>query len=166
MASFAVIGAIAGTVATLLFVGSALPMLVRAHRTRDLSSYSPANLIIANVGNLAQTLYVVTLPPGPVWAMHAFNLVVSGLMLGWWLRHHWLPGRDDPRRWGDATTRHPSPGRSAGTVRSAAAAVSTTHHATITNPSMPDASAHHEEEHSDDDPDHWGDRLGGPLARL
>ncbi|MFT3834938.1 MAG: hypothetical protein QM711_16740 [Micropruina sp.] len=98
MVPFTVIGAIAGTVATLLFVGSALPMLVRAHRTRDLSSYSPANLIIANAGNLAQTLYVVTLPPGPVWAMHTFNLIVSALMLLWWLRHHWLPGRRRPRQ--------------------------------------------------------------------
>lgn len=93
MVSFTVIGAIAGTVATLLFVGSALPMLIRARRTRDLSSYSPANLIIANVGNLAQTIYVITLPVGPVWLMHAFNVVVSGLMLLWWLRHHWLPRR-------------------------------------------------------------------------
>lgn len=100
MVSFTVIGAIAGTVATLLFVGSALPMLIRARRTRDLSSYSPANLIIANVGNLAQTIYVVTLPPGHVWLMHGFNVVVSGLMLLWWLRHHWLPTRRGtlPRR--------------------------------------------------------------------
>lgn len=93
MVPFTVIGAIAGTVATLLFVGSALPMLVRAGRTRDLSSYSPANLIIANVGNLAQTVYVITLPPGPLWLMHGFNVVVSALMLLWWLRHHWLPTR-------------------------------------------------------------------------
>ena len=93
MVSLTVVGAIAGTVATLLFVCSALPMLIRARRTRDLSSYSPANLIIANVGNLAQTIYVITLPVGPVWLMHAFNVVVSGLMLLWWLRHHWLPRR-------------------------------------------------------------------------
>lgn len=93
MVTFTVIGAIAGTLATLLFVGSALPMLVRAGRTRDLSSYSPANLIIANVGNLAQTIYVITIPPGPIWLMHGFNVVVSALMLLWWLRHHWLPNR-------------------------------------------------------------------------
>lgn len=93
MMQFSFIGAIAGTVATALFVGSALPMLVRAGRTRDLSSYSPANLIIANVGNLAQTLYVVTLPIGPLWLMHGFNAAVSALMLQWWVRHHWLPDR-------------------------------------------------------------------------
>ena len=92
MVPFTVIGAIAGTVATLMFVGSALPMLIRAHRTRDLSSYSPANLIIANIGNLAQTLYVLTVPPGPLWALHGFNVIASGLMLQWWLRHHG-PGR-------------------------------------------------------------------------
>lgn len=85
--AFALIGAAFGVVATLLFVASAIPMLVRAFRTRDLSSYSPANLIIANVGNLAQTIYVATLPIGPVWLMHLFNLVVSALMLLWWLRH-------------------------------------------------------------------------------
>ena len=93
MVSLTVVGVIAGTVATLLFVCSALPMLIRARRTRDLSSYSPANLIIANVGNLAQTVYVISLPPGPIWLMHTFNIVVSGLMLLWWLRHHWLPNR-------------------------------------------------------------------------
>ncbi|GAA0344432.1 PQ-loop repeat-containing protein [Micropruina glycogenica] len=98
MVPFTVIGAIAGTLATLLFVASALPMLIRAHRTRDLSSYSPANLIIANVGNLAQTIYVITLPLGPVWLMHAFNLVVSALMLLWWLRHHGCPERRDALR--------------------------------------------------------------------
>jgi len=92
MVPFTVIGAIAGTVATLMFVGSALPMLIRAHRTRDLSSYSPANLIIANIGNLAQTLYVLAVPPGPLWALHGFNVIASGLMLLWWLRHHG-PGR-------------------------------------------------------------------------
>lgn len=85
--------AAAGTVATLLFVLSALPMLVRAARTRDLSSYSPANLVIANVGNLIQTFYVISLPAGPIWGMHLFNVIVSALMLTWWLRHHWLPAR-------------------------------------------------------------------------
>lgn len=83
----------AGAVAILLFVLSALPMLVRAARTRDLSSYSPANLIIANIGNLLQTGYVMSLPLGPIWGMHAFNVIVSALMLVWWLRHHWLPAR-------------------------------------------------------------------------
>ena len=85
--------AVAGAAATLLFVLSALPMLVRAARTRDLASYSPANLIIANVGNLLQTGYVLSLPLGPIYAMHAFNVIVSALMLSWWLRHHWLPAR-------------------------------------------------------------------------
>jgi uncharacterized protein with PQ loop repeat len=96
MVPFTVIGAIAGTVATLMFVGSALPMLIRAHRTRDLSSYSPANLIIANIGNLAQTLYVLTVPPGPLWALHGFNVIASALMLLWWLRHHGPRRRSRP----------------------------------------------------------------------
>ena len=81
------IAAVAGVVATALFVISALPMLLKAARTKDLSSYSGANLVVANVGNAAQMLYVITLPPGPVWALHAFNTAASGLMLAWWIRH-------------------------------------------------------------------------------
>ena len=42
---------LAGTVSTALFVTSYLPMLVKAFRTRDLSSYSRGNLVLANVGN-------------------------------------------------------------------------------------------------------------------
>lgn len=63
----------AGAVATALFVLSTLPMLTKAARTKDLSSYSGGNLIIANAGNAFQVLYVLTLPPGPVWALHALT---------------------------------------------------------------------------------------------
>lgn len=37
----------AGVVATALFVTSALPMLVKAARTKNLASYSGGNLLIA-----------------------------------------------------------------------------------------------------------------------
>ena len=29
----------------------------------------------------------MSLPPGPIWALHAFYVVSSGLMLGWYLRY-------------------------------------------------------------------------------
>ncbi len=77
----------AGVVATALFVLSTLPMLIKAASTKDLSSYSGSNLVIANTGNAAQALYVITLPPGPVWALHTFNTAASALMLVWWIRH-------------------------------------------------------------------------------
>ena len=79
---------LAGTVSTLLFASSALPMVVRAIRTRDLKSYSPAKLVLANVGNAVHCIYVVHLPPGPILALHGFYVVTSALMLLWWLRYH------------------------------------------------------------------------------
>jgi cation transport ATPase len=78
---------LAGSLATTIFVGSYLPMLVRAIRTRDLSSYSRSSLVMANVGNLVQTAYVVTLPVGPIWGLHAFYLVATVVMLLLHVRH-------------------------------------------------------------------------------
>lgn len=80
-------GVLAGMVSTALFIVSYLPMLVKAARTRDLASYSPGNLVLANVGNVIHSVYVYSLPPGPIWALHAFYVVSSALMLFWWLRH-------------------------------------------------------------------------------
>jgi hypothetical protein len=77
---------LAGVLATALFTVSALPMLLKARRTRDLGSYSIGNIGLANVGNLVQTIYVLSLPPGPIWALHAFQLSTSALMLAWYLR--------------------------------------------------------------------------------
>ena len=42
---------VAGALSTVLFAASVLPMLIKAARTRDLSSYSRGNLVLANVGN-------------------------------------------------------------------------------------------------------------------
>lgn len=78
---------VAGSASTTIFVVSYLPMLVRAVRTRDLRSYSRSSLVIANVGNVVQTCYVVSLPPGPLWFLHGFYLVASAFMLGLHLRH-------------------------------------------------------------------------------
>ena len=77
---------LAGTVSTLIFASSVLPMLVKAVRTRDLSSYSLGNIVLSNVGNVIHSVYVFSLPPGPIWAMHSFYLVATGLMLFWYLR--------------------------------------------------------------------------------
>jgi uncharacterized protein with PQ loop repeat len=78
---------IAGTVSSAIFAMSTLPMLLKAFSTKDLTSYSLTNIILSNVGNLIYTVYVYSLPVGPVWALHTFNLVTTGLMLFWYLRY-------------------------------------------------------------------------------
>ena len=77
----------AGTVATVVFAASALPMLGKAVRTKDLASYSRSNLVLANAGNLVYSLYVFHLPPGPIWLLHTFYAATSALMLFWSLRY-------------------------------------------------------------------------------
>jgi hypothetical protein len=78
---------VAGSLATVIFVASALPMLAKARRTRDLASYSLGNIALANVGNAVQSVYVLSLPPGPIWALHAFYLSTTALMLAWFMRY-------------------------------------------------------------------------------
>lgn len=82
---------VAGTVSTMIFVASYLPMLVKAARTHDLNSYSVANLVVANVGNVVHTIYVASLPVGPIWVLHGFYLGSTALMLCWWLRYREKP---------------------------------------------------------------------------
>lgn len=93
---------LAGTVSTAVFVGSVLPMLHKARRTRELSSYSFGNIALANLGNAVHSVYVFHLPLGPIWVLHAFYVVSSGLMLYWYVRSRTAPagsalGRDDVR---------------------------------------------------------------------
>lgn len=78
---------LAGIASTVIFASSVLPMLVKAHRTRDLASYSLGNIVLANVGNTVHSVYVFSLPPGPIWALHGFYLASSGLMLVWLVRY-------------------------------------------------------------------------------
>ncbi len=66
---------IAGSISTALFVASALPMLYRAAHTRDLGSYSIGNLPLANVGNGFYAIYVLSMPVGPIWALHSFYML-------------------------------------------------------------------------------------------
>ena len=86
---------IAGIVSTVIFAASALPMLIKAARTRDLGSYSRGNIVLANVGNAVYSIYVAQLPAGPIWALHTFYVVSSGLMLLWHLRYAKPPRRLD-----------------------------------------------------------------------
>lgn len=81
------IAVLAGSVSTALFVVSALPMLYKAARTRDLGSYSLGNLLLANVGNGFYAIYVFSMPVGPIWALHSFYMLSSALMLCWYLRY-------------------------------------------------------------------------------
>jgi hypothetical protein len=76
---------LAGSVSTVVFIASYLPMLAKAARTRDLGSYSVGNLVLANLGNAVYSIYVFSLPPGPIWALHSFYLVSSLAMLAMWV---------------------------------------------------------------------------------
>ena len=73
---------LAGFASTVIFAVSVLPMLRKAFRSRDLTSYSLGNMVLANVGNTVHSIYVFSLPPGPVWLLHSFYVVTSALMLG------------------------------------------------------------------------------------
>jgi uncharacterized protein with PQ loop repeat len=77
----------AGAIATVVFASSTLPMLAKAWRTKDVSSYSAGNIVLANIGNVLYAVYVVNLPIGPIWALHAFHTLSTGLMLHWYIRY-------------------------------------------------------------------------------
>jgi uncharacterized protein with PQ loop repeat len=83
---------LAGVISTTIFALSTLPMLLKAFRTKDLSSYSAGNILLANVGNAVHSVYVFSLPPGPIWLLHSFYLVTTALMLFWYLRYEWRKG--------------------------------------------------------------------------
>jgi len=87
---------IAGAISTAVFAISALPMLVKVARTRDMTSYSLSNIVLSNVGNVVHSIYVFHLPPGPIWLLHSFYLVTTGLMLVWYLRYARGRGRNRP----------------------------------------------------------------------
>lgn len=78
---------VAGTVSTLLFISSSVPMLLKAAKTKNLASYSLSNMALNNVGNLVYWLYISQLPFGPIWLMHGFYTLTSGMMLIWYLRY-------------------------------------------------------------------------------
>lgn len=81
------VAVLAGTMSTVLFALSTLPMLIKAVKTKDLASYSRGNMVLANVGNAVHSVYVFQLPPGPIWVLHTFYIISSALMLFWHLRY-------------------------------------------------------------------------------
>jgi hypothetical protein len=78
---------VAGVLATAVFAASTLPMLVKAHRTKDVRSYSLGNIALGNLGSVLCTVYVLDLPPGPIWALHLFHTASTALMHFWYLRY-------------------------------------------------------------------------------
>ncbi len=72
---------VAGTVSTVLFAMANLPMVIKALRSRDLRSYSASALVLGNAGNVVHTVYVLSLPFGPIWVLHGFYLVTMAIML-------------------------------------------------------------------------------------
>ena len=107
---------LAGVLSTGLFAMSYLPMLVKAARTKDLSSYSLGNLAITNVGNAVHSVYVFSLPLGPIWFLHTFYLVASALMLAWFLRYRTAGRRAEPARSPSASMARESGSYPMGTV--------------------------------------------------
>ncbi len=87
---------IAGFISTGLFAAGSFPMLAKAFRTRDLASYSLGNILLGNIGNVIYSLYVFHLPLGPVWFLHGFNLLTTGLMLAWYLKYEVRPRHARP----------------------------------------------------------------------
>jgi hypothetical protein len=85
-----------GVLSTLVFVGGTLPMLMKAATTRDLSSYSLGNILMSNVGNVLNWVYVASLPHGPVWWLHGFYTVTTALMLFWYIRFTLRPASAVP----------------------------------------------------------------------
>ncbi len=97
---------LAGLISTALFAMGTFPMLAKAFRTKNLASYSLGNILLSNIGNVIYAFYVFSLPPGPVWILHAFNLLTAGLMLFWYLKYE---GCDRHLSDDNSTTRSPWP---------------------------------------------------------
>ena len=89
---------LAGVFSTTIFAFSTLPMLLKAVRTKDLSSYSLGNILLSNLGNMIHSVYVFSLPAGPIWLLHVFYLVTTGLMLVWYLRFERPSASDSIKR--------------------------------------------------------------------
>lgn len=72
---------IAGAISSVIFAGSNIPMLWKVYRTKDVRSYSWPNVLMVNIGNLLYWFYVVNLPFGPIWLLHTFYTIASGILL-------------------------------------------------------------------------------------
>jgi uncharacterized protein with PQ loop repeat len=78
---------LAGFASSAMFISGQLPMLFKAIRTKNLSSYSLGHLSLSNLGNIVYWLYVIGLPVGPVWFLQAFFTTANALMLFCYLRY-------------------------------------------------------------------------------
>lgn len=78
---------IAGTISTIIFTLSNIPMLLKVARTHSLHSYSYAYIVMNNTANLIHWFYILAMPPGPVWFLHGFYTISSMIMLFWYLRY-------------------------------------------------------------------------------
>lgn len=87
---------IAGFISTVLFALGTLPMLAKALQTKNLASYSLGNILLSNVGNIFYSLYVFNLPRGPIWFLHSYYLLSTGLMLFWYLKYQGWPHLQRP----------------------------------------------------------------------
>jgi uncharacterized protein with PQ loop repeat len=83
---------LAGFTSSTIFISSNLPMLFKAFKTKNLSSYSLGHLTLGTLGNMIYWLYVISLPLGPVWFLQAFFTIASALMLFCYLHYEkkWL----------------------------------------------------------------------------
>lgn len=88
---------LAGIASTTLFALSNLPMVMKAARTKDLRSYSLGNLALINAANGVHSIYIFSLPAGPIWLLHGFYLVASAIMLALFLRFR-RHGRSSPHQ--------------------------------------------------------------------
>lgn len=79
----------AGSISSLFFISSNLPMLWKVYRTKNLRSYSFINILFNNIGDAVYWLYIGSLPIGPIWVMHAFYTVTSMLMLIGYFRYEY-----------------------------------------------------------------------------
>jgi len=78
---------LAGFVSSMIFISSNLPMLFKAFKTKNLSSYRLGHLVLGNLGITVYWLYVMSLPIGPAWLLQGFFSIANALMLFCYLRY-------------------------------------------------------------------------------
>ncbi|GAA1060675.1 hypothetical protein GCM10009573_21020 [Agromyces bracchium] len=86
---------LAGMVAAVVFATANLPMVWKAIRTHDVGSYSLGSIVMINAANVVYSVYVFSLPVGPIWLLHSFYLVASAIMLVLCVRQLRPRGRDE-----------------------------------------------------------------------
>ncbi|MGD8867005.1 MAG: hypothetical protein PVI01_05235 [Gemmatimonadales bacterium] len=79
--------AIAGAISSSMFAAGNIPMLVKATRTRSLSSYSQMQLAMGGTANIFHWFYISSLPFGPIWFLHSFHTVATAILILLYLRY-------------------------------------------------------------------------------